>query len=46
MAWLGLPRSSSSEVIDFDRMDRAVEGALRGGGGATAINKQIIQQVQ
>lgn len=29
-----LPSSSSSEVMDLDRMDRAVVGALFGGGGA------------
>lgn len=29
-----LPSSSSSEVIDLERMDRAVVGALFGGGGA------------
>lgn len=49
LARLGLPRSSSSEVIDFERMDKAVEGALRGGGGAIATNqkkKKKIEQVQ
>lgn len=29
-----LPSSSSSEVIDLERIDRAVVGALFGGGGA------------
>lgn len=29
-----LPSSSSSDVIDFERIDRAVVGALFGGGGA------------
>ena len=29
-----LPSSSSSEVMDLERMDRAVVGALFGGGGA------------
>lgn len=32
--------SSSSEVIDFERIDKAVEGALRGGGGAIATNQK------
>ncbi len=40
LPWLCLPRSSSSEVIDFERMDKAVEGALRGGGGAIATNQK------
>lgn len=29
-----LPSSSSSEVMDLERMDKAVVGALFGGGGA------------
>lgn len=29
-----LPSSSNSEVIDLERIDRAVVGALFGGGGA------------
>lgn len=29
-----LPSSSSSEVIDLERIERAVVGALLGGGGA------------
>lgn len=34
-----LPSSSNSDVIDLERMDSAVVGALFGGGGATHTDK-------
>ena len=42
--WLLLPSSSSSEVIDLERMDRAVVGALFGGGGARPTSRQTDRQ--
>ncbi len=42
--WFNSPNSSSSDVMDLDRIESAVVGALLGGGGATTIQNMSVSK--